>query len=374
MILTEEQTLIRDTARAFAREQVLPHVRAWEAAGEIPRALLAEMGRLGFMGMTVPSEWGGAGADMVSYVLALEDGHIPTIDSPIDAAAGGDALRRQRLYRRGRRAIALGHAVGDIDARGRAQGREEIRQQRRAGGAVAAQDARFAPPVRAQIGHVHAAQARIGGGPQRRDHRGGPGAAVLDSMERRRCDPVADGVGGIAMAGRGVAHLFALAVASLAATGARAQAPPSGPLLSLAEALATHAMITGGVLGLMLYPLSVVGLYLAYGPWIDGRFPATDWDWALIAINSCNLAGMLFAAAVSSFRGVRKAGAGRLAWLIPFLPLYWGLISIAAWRAGWQFIRNPSKWEKTRHGVARDRRTPPLVSGAGGFGPAPTSF
>ena len=33
MILTEEQTLIRDTARAFAREQVLPHVRAWEAAG-----------------------------------------------------------------------------------------------------------------------------------------------------------------------------------------------------------------------------------------------------------------------------------------------------------------------------------------------------
>ena len=62
-LLTEEQTLIRDTARAFAREQVLPHVRAWEAAGEIPRPLLAEMGKLGFMGMTVASEWGGAGAD-----------------------------------------------------------------------------------------------------------------------------------------------------------------------------------------------------------------------------------------------------------------------------------------------------------------------
>jgi len=86
MILTEEQTLIRDTARAFAREQVLPHVRAWEAAGEIPRALLAEMGRLGFMGMIVPAEWGGAGADMVSYVLALEeiaaaDGGLSTVMS-----------------------------------------------------------------------------------------------------------------------------------------------------------------------------------------------------------------------------------------------------------------------------------------------------
>ena len=86
MLLDEEQVLIRDTARAFAQEQVLPHVRKWEAEGAIPRALLAEMGRLGFMGMTVPPEWGGAGASMVSYVLALEeiaaaDGGLSTVMS-----------------------------------------------------------------------------------------------------------------------------------------------------------------------------------------------------------------------------------------------------------------------------------------------------
>jgi butyryl-CoA dehydrogenase len=86
MIFTEEQILIRDTARAFAQDKVAPHVRAWEAAGEIPRALLGEMGRLGFMGMCVPAEWGGAGADMVSYVLALEeiaaaDGGLSTVMS-----------------------------------------------------------------------------------------------------------------------------------------------------------------------------------------------------------------------------------------------------------------------------------------------------
>ena len=86
MLLTEEQELIRDTARAFAQEKVLPNVRAWEAAGEIPRALLGEMGKLGFMGMTVPPEWGGAGANMVSYVLALEeiaaaDGGLSTVMS-----------------------------------------------------------------------------------------------------------------------------------------------------------------------------------------------------------------------------------------------------------------------------------------------------
>ena len=86
MILSEEQILIRDTARSFAQEQVAPHARAWEAAGEIPRTLLSEMGKLGFMGMTVPVEWGGAGADMVSYVLALEeiaaaDGGLSTVMS-----------------------------------------------------------------------------------------------------------------------------------------------------------------------------------------------------------------------------------------------------------------------------------------------------
>ena len=86
MLITEEQELIRDTARAFAQEKVLPNVRAWEAAGEIPRPLLAEMGKLGFMGMTVPPEWGGAGANMVSYVLALEeiaaaDGGLSTVMS-----------------------------------------------------------------------------------------------------------------------------------------------------------------------------------------------------------------------------------------------------------------------------------------------------
>src|SRR5260370_39988953 len=86
MLLNDEQTLIRDTARAFAQEQVAPHVRAWEAAGEIPRPLLAEMGRLGFMGMCVPAEWGGSGADMVAYVVALEeiaaaDGGLSTVMS-----------------------------------------------------------------------------------------------------------------------------------------------------------------------------------------------------------------------------------------------------------------------------------------------------
>jgi alkylation response protein AidB-like acyl-CoA dehydrogenase len=73
MILTEEQELIRATARDFSKKLLAPFSGAWERNSTFPREALREMGRLGFMGMTVPSEWGGAGADYVSYALALEE-------------------------------------------------------------------------------------------------------------------------------------------------------------------------------------------------------------------------------------------------------------------------------------------------------------
>ncbi len=71
MRLTEEQTLIRDTARAFAREQLAPKAAEWDRESRFPKEAVAEMGRLGFMGMLVPDDWDGAGADHVAYALAL---------------------------------------------------------------------------------------------------------------------------------------------------------------------------------------------------------------------------------------------------------------------------------------------------------------
>ena len=73
MILTEEQEMIRATARDFSRAQLAPHAAEWERAATFPRQALREMGKLGFMGMTVPPEWGGAGTDYVAYALALEE-------------------------------------------------------------------------------------------------------------------------------------------------------------------------------------------------------------------------------------------------------------------------------------------------------------
>jgi len=73
MILTEEQEMIRATARDFAKAQLAPHAAEWERTATFPRQALLEMGKLGFMGMTVPPEWGGAGTDYVAYALALEE-------------------------------------------------------------------------------------------------------------------------------------------------------------------------------------------------------------------------------------------------------------------------------------------------------------
>lgn len=73
MILTEEQEMIRATARDFSMAQLAPNAAEWERTATFPRQALREMGKLGFMGMTIPPKWGGAGADYVAYALALEE-------------------------------------------------------------------------------------------------------------------------------------------------------------------------------------------------------------------------------------------------------------------------------------------------------------
>jgi butyryl-CoA dehydrogenase len=86
MLLTEEQERIRETARGFAGHALIPYAATWEREATFPRAALRELGKLGFMGMTVPEQWDGAGADYVSYALAIEeiaagDGAVSTIMS-----------------------------------------------------------------------------------------------------------------------------------------------------------------------------------------------------------------------------------------------------------------------------------------------------
>ena len=70
---TEEQRLIQQTARDFADREVAPKARELDREARWPSELVARMGELGLLGVAVPSEWGGTGADTVSYALAMEE-------------------------------------------------------------------------------------------------------------------------------------------------------------------------------------------------------------------------------------------------------------------------------------------------------------
>src|SRR3989440_3568176 len=70
--LTEEQRLVRDTARDFVDRELIPHVRDWEEKGEVPRSFYRKMASLGFLGAPVPEKYGGGGMDYVSFMLLLE--------------------------------------------------------------------------------------------------------------------------------------------------------------------------------------------------------------------------------------------------------------------------------------------------------------
>ncbi|HWG55500.1 MAG TPA: acyl-CoA dehydrogenase family protein [Gaiellaceae bacterium] len=79
--LTPEQELVRDTARAFARDRVAPVAEELDHEGRFPYELVAELAELGFMGLPIPEDYGGAGGDTVSYALAVEE--LTRVDSSV---------------------------------------------------------------------------------------------------------------------------------------------------------------------------------------------------------------------------------------------------------------------------------------------------
>lgn len=86
MILSDEQKMVQDMLHDFSQTQLKPTAAERDRTGQFPAEELKQLGELGALGMTIPPEWGGAGLDYVSLVLALEeiaagDGAISTIVS-----------------------------------------------------------------------------------------------------------------------------------------------------------------------------------------------------------------------------------------------------------------------------------------------------
>jgi alkylation response protein AidB-like acyl-CoA dehydrogenase len=116
---SEEQRLVRETARGFAARELRPHARTWDAEGVFPTALIPKLAELGLLGMIIPQEYGGSGLDAVSVALAIEavawgDGGIAltvashnSLCSGHIVLAGTDAQKRAYLPR-----LAAGQALG----------------------------------------------------------------------------------------------------------------------------------------------------------------------------------------------------------------------------------------------------------------------
>ncbi|MFY1663943.1 acyl-CoA dehydrogenase family protein [Pseudomonas sp. Pseu.R1] len=117
--LTEEQIMIRDMARDFARNEIAPHARTWEQNGWIDDALIEKLGELGLLGMIVPEQWGGTYIDYVAYALAVEEisagdaatGTLMSVHSSVGCGPilnyGTDAQKNQWLEK-----LATGKAIG----------------------------------------------------------------------------------------------------------------------------------------------------------------------------------------------------------------------------------------------------------------------
>jgi len=134
MVLSEQQVMIREMARIFAREQLAPNAADWDREATFPRQALKELGRLGLLGINVPEQWGGAGADFVSMAVALEeiargDAATSTIVSGHNSVGcmpiyrfGTDAQKERFLRPMARGeilcAFALTEAIGGSDAGG----------------------------------------------------------------------------------------------------------------------------------------------------------------------------------------------------------------------------------------------------------------
>ncbi|MFF4497853.1 acyl-CoA dehydrogenase family protein [Streptomyces sp. NPDC001546] len=71
--LSEEQEAVRRLARAFTDREVSPYAAAWDRAESVDRSIVKKLGDLGFLGLTVPEEYGGSGGDHLSYVLVTEE-------------------------------------------------------------------------------------------------------------------------------------------------------------------------------------------------------------------------------------------------------------------------------------------------------------
>jgi hypothetical protein len=119
--------------------------------------------------------------------------------------------------------------------------------------------------------------------------------------------------------------------------------------------IAFQLVVGGTVLSALVHPiflaLLAVSFARGFGP-LDGD-PATI---ILATLSGSALIAGFLTSAMLGLIGLKRRGLLRQAYVLLLMPLHWVLLSAAAWRALWQLLRDPYRWEKTRHGLAKTSR------------------
>ena len=71
--LSEEQAAVRKLAAEFTDREIVPYAAAWDRAESVDRGIVAALAKVGFLGLTLPEEFGGSGGDHLAYCLVLEE-------------------------------------------------------------------------------------------------------------------------------------------------------------------------------------------------------------------------------------------------------------------------------------------------------------
>ena len=103
-IVTEEQQMLRQSVREFAESEIAPHTRRMDEGKEFPHALFRKMAQMGYLGITIPEKYDGAGMTYQQYAIILEE--IARIDPAISlGVAAHNGLCTSHVYRFGSEAI-----------------------------------------------------------------------------------------------------------------------------------------------------------------------------------------------------------------------------------------------------------------------------
>jgi glycosyltransferase XagB len=120
--------------------------------------------------------------------------------------------------------------------------------------------------------------------------------------------------------------------------------------------LTLNIIVGGNVLTALAYPVLIAEVAVFFASLLRGGSSSIFAD-SLMPLHVATIAAGYLSTLIIGLMGLARRGHLRSGWVLALTPIYWGCLSIAAWRALWQFWADPYRWEKTEHGLTQTRQS-----------------